>query len=143
MSLEARQELVKRLVFQRDSQRTDLLSTVLTKTELIALLLEATEHYHLEVTAVRSDHHDDSALGGHSHAYGFCADLWPLMSAEAGDYMDANDPRFGMWLEWVASSPWLYQIGLAGSADTPENRKDAGPTVFEDSGADHVHLGAI
>jgi hypothetical protein len=118
MSQTAREALVDsgHLFFQRDSQRTDLLDENLTQTTLIALLSDlVAKGYHVELTAVRSDHSDDSALGFHCHAHGFCADLWPL----------------------TGPTP-----GLAGSADTPANRAAAGATVFSDSGADHVHLGS-
>lgn len=146
MSMQAREQLVKRLYFQRDSQRQDLLNdspTTGTKTELIALLLEITEHYNLGITAVRTDHHDDSSLGLHCHYNGYAVDCWPTHTAGKDDWLDANDPTFGLFLEYAAGSPWLYQIGLAGSADTHENRQDAGATVFEDDGGDHVHFGAI
>lgn len=145
MSIAARQLLCERLVFQADSQRADLMDPAKTRTELIALLLELTEakHWRMEVTAVRSDHHDDSALGLHSHANGYCADLWPLASPNAGDYLDANAPLFQDFLADVAESPWLYQVGLAGTANTNENRAAAGPKSFFDDGADHIHVGAI
>jgi hypothetical protein len=131
------------LIFQDESQQTDLLDIQKTKTELIALLLDIVNAgFILEITAVKSDHHDDSALGEHCHFNGFCADLWPLNSNNPGDYMDASDPRFRKFLSTAAASVWLYQIGLAGSADTPANKEAAGSTVFDDDGADHVHLGA-
>lgn len=145
MSLEARQGLVASplTLFQRDSQRSDLLDPSLTQTQLIALLIElVTKGYAIEFTAIRSDHHDDSALGLHCHANGYCADLWPLNTPTAGDYMDANDKRFGQFLFDASNSMWLYQIGLAGEADTLRNRGCAGRTVFEDDGGDHIHLGA-
>ena len=143
MSIQAREKLVVQLVFQRDSQSTDLLDVNLTQTELIALLLDLTNKgWHIEITAVRSDHSDDSALGLHSHANGYCADLWPLASATPGDYLDASSASFRLFLADAADSSWLYQIGLAGSANTPENMAAAGPTAFADDGADHVHLGA-
>jgi hypothetical protein len=142
MSIEARQGLCDRLAFQDDSQRSDLMNPNLTQTDLIALLIALAEDWNIEVTAVRSDHHDDSALGEHSHANGWCIDLWPLASAAAGDYLDAGDPRFAAFLEDVAKQPQLYQIGLAGSAWTSANAVAAGGTVFHDDGADHVHIGA-
>lgn len=143
MSIQAREQLVAASFFQRDSERTDLLDPNMTNTGLIALLLDVVNAGHiLEFTAVRSDHSDDSGLGFHCHAHGFCADLWPLNSPEAGDYMDATSPYFAAFLRDVAKSTWLYQIGLAGSAYTTANVAAAGPTVFHDDGADHVHLGA-
>ena len=115
----------------------------LTQTQLIALLLDLVNAgFHMEITAVRTDHSDDSALGEHCHANGYCADLWPLGSSTPGDYLDATNPYFQQFLEAAAASPWLYQIGLAGSAWTASNAAAAGPTVFQDDGQDHIHLGA-
>jgi hypothetical protein len=143
MSIQARQDLVSKLVFQRDSQRNDLMDPNMTQTTLIALLLElVNKGHHIEITAVRSDHSDDSALGLHCHANGYCADMWPLGSATPGDYLDAGNPYFQQFLRDAAGSSWLYQIGLAGSAYTDANVAAAGSTVFHDDGADHVHLGA-
>lgn len=144
MSQEARQQLVDLLVFQRDSERGDLLDPNRTQTQLIALLLDLAQHHgwHIEVTAVRRDHHDDSGLGLHCHANGYAADCWPLASANAGDYLDAGDARFRGFLSDAASSAWLYQTGLAGTAYTDANMAAAGARAFQDDGADHVHLGA-
>ena len=143
MSEQTREALVSRLVFQRDSQRTDLLDINLTNTDLIALLKDLTDAgWRIEITAVRTDHSDDSGLGFHCHAHGFCADLWPLASGNAGDYLDAADERFQHFLRACAASPFLFQIGLAGEAWTTANAAAAGPTVFQDDGASHIHLGA-
>jgi hypothetical protein len=129
--------------FQDDTQRADLDDVDTTQTGLIALLSELVAKGHaLEFTAVKTDHHDDSALGEHCHFNGYCADLWPLASATAGDYLDAGDPRFQAFLRDVAASRYLYQVGLAGTAWTSANAVAAGGTVFHDDGADHVHLGA-
>lgn len=143
MSQQAREQLCAELVFQRSSQRDDLLNTELTHTELVALLLElVNKGWHLEITSVRSDHSDDSGLGEHSHANGWCADLWPLASSSGGDYLDADDERFQAFLRDVAASRYLYQVGLAGTAWTTANAQAAGSSAFGDAGADHVHLGA-
>ena len=145
MSLEARQGLVDHphTFFQAQSQRDDLLDPNKTQTGLIALLLDLVGKGHIiEFTAVRSDHHDDSGLGLHCHAYGYAADCWPLASATAGDYLDAGDARFQAFLKDAAASSWLYQIGLAGSAAIQVNFAAAGRSAFDDDGADHVHLGA-
>lgn len=146
MSLATRQAIVDSPLtfFQRDSQRSDLIDPGVTQTGLIALILFLLEKgWALEFTAIKSDHGDDSALGEHCHHNGYCADLWPLASLTAGDYLDASDGRFQQFLRDCAAAVDLYQIGLAGSADTAENRNAAGATVFEDDGADHVHLGAV
>lgn len=145
MSIEARNRLVAspNTFFQRVSQKVDLASVELTKTDLIALLLELIGKGHiLEFTAIKSDHHDDSALGLHCHFNGYCADLWPLASRTAGDYLDADDPRFLVFLRDLALSQYLYQVGLAGTAWTSANAVASGGSVFHDDGEDHIHVGA-
>lgn len=144
MSQAARAQLVSRLVFQNKSQKSDLLDAGQTQTQLIAIGLEITSKgYILEVTAVRKDHGNDAYLGLHSHANGYCMDCWPLKSKNAGDYLDATDPKFQAFLEALSDSPWLYQIGLVGDgADSPENFVAAGKTAFQDDGGPHVHIGA-
>lgn len=140
MSQAARDALVQKLVFQRDSQRADLLSSNRTNSTLVALLGELVAKGHvLEITAVRSDHHDDGPRG---HAGGRAADCWPLATSKPGDYLDAGDPRFRALLSDAAASRWIFQIGLAGAADSHANRIAAGTTCFEDAGGDHVHLGS-
>jgi hypothetical protein len=146
MSQQARAALVasRNTFFQAASQRNDLLDETITKTELIALLSDlVAEGWKIEFTAIKSDHHDDSNLGTHCHFNGYCADLWPLNSFVAGDYMDAASPQFQAFLKAIAASPWLYQIGLVGDgADSPANFAAAGPTAFQDDGGAHVHVGA-
>lgn len=145
MSQEARAALVAspHTFFQNDTQRADLDDIHVTQTGLIALLTEIVGKGHiLEFTAIKTDHHDDSNLGEHCHFNGYCADLWPLASETASDYMDAGDPRFQAFLKDVDASQWTYQIGLAGSAWTSANAVAAGDSVFHDGGFDHVHLSA-
>lgn len=145
MSLEARQALVNspHTFFQSQSQRDDLLDPNKTQTTLIALLSDlVAKGWNIEFTAIRSDHHDDSALGEHCHAHGYCADCWPLSGPTAGAYLDANDPRFAQFCHDAGFDPNEHQVGLAGSAWTHANAIAAGSSVFQDSGADHVHLGS-
>jgi hypothetical protein len=145
VSIEAREALVDspQTIFQRDSQRSDLLDPTITQTGLIALLADLiSKGWFIEFTAVKTDHHDDSALGLYCHFNGFCADCWPLASANAGDYLDATDPRFVAFCADIAIAIDLFQVGLAGTAWTPKAIAAAGPTCFHDDGADHVHLSA-
>ncbi len=145
MSLQARQKLIAspNTVFRAQSQRDDLLNDQKTSTDLIALLLDLVGKGHIILfTAVRTDHSDDSCLGFHSHANGFCADVWPLSAPRDGAYLNADTHDFRQFLADAAASPWLYQIGLAGSANTPGDATAAGSSEFTDDGADHVHLGA-
>lgn len=149
MSQATRDALVQLLVFQDISQKTDLQNDTLTQTGLIEMLMYlAQKGHHMEITAVKSDHHDDSALGQYCHFNGYCVDLWPLGSAKAGDYLDATNPFFQAFLKDVDASPVLWQVGLAGSAYTATNVACISPgpgraRVFEDDGGDHVHIGCI
>lgn len=146
MSQQARELLVNsgHLIFQKPSQKTDLETVGVTQTGLIGLLLGLTNKgWYIELTAVKSDHGNDAGLGEHCHFNGYCADGWPLASATPGDYLDAHDPRFAQFLEDLSESPFLHQVGLAGSADCAADLRVAGPTAFEDEGADHIHLGAL
>ena len=151
MSVQEREELVNspHTLFQNESQREDLLDPSKTDSGLVALLhhLCVQNGWNVEFTAIRSDHHDDSGLNPTpphegTHAAGFAADLWPLASDTSGDYLDADDPKFAQFLENVRDAPYVRQIGLAGSAQTDANRTAAGDKVFDDDGADHVHIGA-
>lgn len=139
MSIAARQKLCDRLVFQKDSQRADLLDPARTDSGLIALMLDV-DTFHFEVTAVRSDHHDDGANG---HAGGRALDGWPLNGPTPGDYMDETSPHFADFLETLADSPWVYQIGLGGAARTEANFRAAGPKGFDDNDQDHIHAGSV
>lgn len=150
MSQEMREALVQSgaLIFQDGTQSVDLLDENSTQTYLIAMLahLVFEKGWPMEITAVRSDHHDDSGLApgpDHigTHARGWAVDLWPLNSRTAQDYTDAADARFARFCLDVANGPYLHQIGLAGSAWTPANVTASGPTVFQDDGSDHVHVG--
>jgi len=133
----------KQLFFQDATQPTDLMDPTITQDCLISFLLDLLSHgFHIEITAVKTDHHDDSALGLYCHFNGYAIDCWNLTGPVAGDYVDAGTQTFRTFLETAASNPYLYQIGLAGSADTPVNETVAGPTVFSDDGGDHVHFGS-
>ena len=142
MSIQARQELCSRLVFQDDSQQADLMDPSVTETSLIALMLDVTNGCAWECTAVKSDHRDDRDLGPHCHYNGFGFDGWPLKSKNAGDYMDPSTPEFEVALGRARQSKWLNEIGLAGSAVSYVDIIAAGPDYFQDSGADHIHLGS-
>lgn len=145
MSIEAREALVKspNTIFNSQSQRDDLLDPNKTQTDLIAMLTDLVEKGHvIQFTAIRSDHHDDSYLGEHCHAHGYCADCWPLASTTPGDYLPASDPRFVKFCHDAGFDPYEHQVGLAGSAWTHDDIVAAGSGVFHDSGADHCHLGA-
>jgi hypothetical protein len=105
-----------RLVLTRPSQYGDLVDPQMTRDELVGMLMALLGRTQsaIYVTAVRSDHHDDSGLSPGplhvgTHAYGWAIDI--------------------------------LQVGLAGSADTSANREVLGGLYFSDTGADHVHIG--
>lgn len=145
MSIDARKALVEHphTIFRSQSQRDDLLDPNKTQTTLIAMLTDLVNKGHIILfTAVRSDHGDDSGLGFHCHAHGFCADTWPLASPRDGDYLESSDPRFVRFCHDAGFDTYDHQVGLAGSAWTHADVIAAGSGVFHDDGADHVHLGA-
>ena len=142
MSIEARERLVASLFFQDTESKADLLNPDLTSTNLIEVLLGLVDqNEHIEITAVRSDHHPDGYLGPHSHQAGRAVDCWPLASAQAGDYLDENGMRFQQFLQDLKKNSLVAQVGLGGAANTVSNRNLLGLLGFEDDGEDHVHIG--
>ena len=124
-------------------ERDDIRDNTRTSTYLIALLQTLhDEGWYIKFTSIRCDHSSDANLGRHGHSGGFAVDCWPLNSPNTNDYINATAPRFADFLRAVAAAKYLHQIGLAGTAWTQENVRAAGPTVFHDSGADHIHIGA-
>ena len=141
----ARQLLVSRCVFTYEANRDDLLDPNATRTELIALLLDASRHYPLHVTMVRTGHHPDGPMG---HAGGRAGDYWPLtpgpppsLALVAARWLPGDSAAFRAALYDLKSSAWWRQTGLAGSAWNEANRIVA--DAFLDDGGDHVHAGSI
>lgn len=120
--------------------KADILDPTKTSTYLIAMLnyLVLEKKWPLELTIARTGHHDD---GPHGHYGGFAFDGWPLLKAMMDAWLDADSEQFQDFLRDVAAGPNLYQIGLTPDAWTPENIAAAGPTLFQDSGGSHVHIG--
>lgn len=145
--MQARQALVDSpRTILKPSQRADFLDIHKTNTNLVAFVLEMIGKGHvMQFTAVRSDHHDDSALSpaphAGTHAGGYACDCWPLSSSRANSWLVSSSPAFQEFLRDAAASPWLKQIGLAGTAVNYLNELAAGHTVFVDSGQDHIHFG--
>ncbi len=148
MSIGARIALVRPgggLVFQAASQRTDLINPLMTQTQMIAGLqwLVAKGHI-LAVTAVRSDHHDDSYLspdGVGTHARGYAIDCWPLQSKKMGDWVPVAGPEIETFLRDARLMPYIMQIGLTADCYSSANIAAAGPSVYLDDGGPHAHLG--
>ncbi len=144
MSQATRELVCSKLVFQNPSQKADLLNPAVTNSGLIALLqyLVVSLGWHLEITAVYTDHHVDGDGPGLHRPAGLAFDGWPLNSAKPGDYMDENSAQFQEFLTDLSRAPYYYDTGLGGSSFTPANMKAAGPSAFQDSQFDHVHGGA-
>ena len=141
MSDTTRNLVVSKLIFQKGIQRSDLLNASFTDSSLIAMLyyLVQLKGYHIEITAVRSDHHDDGQGPG-LHAAGLAVDCWPLLDAHQGDYLDATTQAFRSFLTDVSKAPYYYDTGLGGSAFLPANMIG---NAFQDSAQDHVHCGVL
>jgi hypothetical protein len=147
MSIQTRQIVANHphLFYQRDSQKTDLTDVNKTQSETIGFLQHLlVQGWYIVLTAVNSDHHPDGDLSiTHigTHEFGWAIDCWPLNSKDANDYMAPSDVHFQKFLSQAQNSPFHYQTGLGGSADTLVNRLAAGPTYFPDSSEDHIHFG--
>lgn len=141
-----RQTLVNsgHLIFRSDQQKTDLLNPGITCYGLVLYLTDLciNKGYYIEVTAIKSDHSNDSSLGVHCHFFGWCIDCWPLNSATEGNYMLPDSPEMLKFLHDAGVDVNRWQIGEAGTAWTHAEAIAAGSSVFHDDGADHIHLGA-
>jgi hypothetical protein len=159
MSIEARQAIVNshNIIFRTAQQRDDIVSLSVVQTQLVAFLQFMVQNGALfVVTAIKSDHSDDTSLCKTgppyigTHAHGWAIDCWPLTKPEDGAYMDASDMRFQHFLRLAEKAPYLHQIGLGGTAYTDANRIASGPTAFADGyvddagiwqSEDHIHFG--
>lgn len=122
---------------QNIAARRDLLNPALTQDHLIKLLARAVFPYpfgrgfHLVLTSINSDHHDDSALGPHSHHAGFAVDVWPVHEQDMKSFLQ----------DMATHNRWVTKIGLGGSSQQFMDTIDWGSTiVFNDNNTDHVHL---
>lgn len=149
MSTQTRAQVAtsKSLIFRSNTQMNDILSVTGVQTQLVAFLEYMLKNGAImEVTAVKSDHSDDSSLGQPeaycgTHAHGWAIDCWPLSEAKEGAYLDPEAEEFQHFLRLATRAPFFMQIGLAGTANTELNMLAAGPSGFVDDGADHCHLG--
>jgi hypothetical protein len=147
-SSQTRQWVAARLFYQDSTQKSDILDPNKTQTELIAALQSLLKKgYHIELTAVNSDHHDDTNLNPTPpycgvHAHGWAVDCWPLNSATPGDWVDASTHIFRQFLVDISKVPFYMQTGLVGDgADSAANFQAAGPGAFQDDGGAHIHIG--
>ena len=154
---EMRQNVAARLVFTDSTQQGDILNKeqdhLIQLLDILTCPSDKLAHngklglgYIIGVTALESDHHDDSYLSsqpGHAgtHAVGDAIDCWPMNSRTQGDWMDQNSTKFQAFLKDIRLQAHYLQTGLAGSAWTPANVAAAGDAEFHDDGGDHVHVG--
>ena len=147
MSLETREWVVNHPhthFSDEASDHSDLLDNTITQTNLIAMIVNLLNKGHIiYFTAIKSDHHNDSALGLNCHFNGYCIDCWPMASDEPDDYYDVTDNGFLIFLADASSDPYYYQIGLTPDCFTPEAIAVSGSNVYMDDGASHVHIGVI
>lgn len=143
-----RQELVNsaNVLFQDDTQRSDLLDPSKTQDNLVKALWYLTRADFVMITAVKTDHSDDSDLGTHCHFNGYCVDLWPVYISDTLHKWSYYPPTgLTPFLQRMASTPYVVEIGLAGSAYIQANITAAQHgrvlDVFHDDGADHIHMG--
>jgi len=138
------------LLFQQNIHRLDLLNPARTQTQLIALIEHMVDRGHvLEVTMVRTGHHDDghndpsgNPQGIGSHWFGWAVDFWFNRSKRLGDWMDVGEPGFMTGLRDLRLAPYLDQIGMTSDAHNDATVAAAGPRSFLDSGGSHLHAGA-
>lgn len=151
MSLQTRQLVANALIYQNPALQKFQLTAknehggYIVHTNMIQLLHDILFVFKAPflVTAIKTDHHDDSCLGAHSHFAGKCIDGWFLSGLGPTDYMMPDDASFAIWLKQIAHHPLTYSIGLGGSAYTPPLRLACAPIGFEDSGEDHIHLAVV
>lgn len=140
MSLAARQSLCNLLSFEDNAAKGDLMDVNRTSTFLVALLedLVLKAAHPILITAIRSDHHDDSGLGHFGHSGGWAADLWHA------DWEKVGDEKIRDVIVALIANPYCWSIGLAGYAQKFANLSSPDPRVviFLDDGADHVHCQA-
>lgn len=132
------------LFFQNPSQKADLLDEKKTQSVTIALLQDLLNKQHyIELTAVKTDHHDDSGLGLHCHFNGYCFDGWFLNTPKAGDYAAVDSAVMIAGLHDAGADDHKYQIGETPDAYTHAEIVAAGTVgVFKDGGGSHIHFGA-
>lgn len=151
MTSPTRETVCANLYFTDASQKSDLLDIRQTNTNLIQILLDWQKgpwdaeygETIIGITSVRTDHSDDSWLGEHCHAFGRAIDCWPRSYMHAGWWVPHDSPEMVGFLKFLTAHPLVFNIGLGGSVDTPENLAILGAKGFQDDGEDHVHFSCV
>jgi hypothetical protein len=147
-SAETRAWVAARLFYQDSTQKTDILNPEKTQTQLISML-EALikKNYWITITALTTDHHDDSGLGEPplycgTHAKGWAADLWINNTAKSGDWVDQSTHLFRQFLVDVSNCEFHFQTGLTSDCYNAANIEAAGSGCYLDDGGSHIHISA-
>jgi hypothetical protein len=149
MSLELRQSLAERIIFQTPASQKYQLTEIYPETGDFVLstwLINAMDmmlrwDMPYEVTALRDDHRIDACLGPDNHnPAGRAMDFWFLNTYKPGDYMDVKNPLFAARLGMLKSLQYVDAVGLGGSADDASLLSVLGSLGFSDNGSDHLHL---
>lgn len=143
MSIETRQKLVddKRLVLEKQSQRSDLLDPAKTNTWLVEFLLKLldTAKHPILITALNTDHRP-----GTHHGAGRGVDLWHADWAAVGDDKIVEVMSAAGKIA-ATGKPTLVEVGLSGDAAKFQTYVTWPPDCYvfvEDWGQsnEHVHF---
>jgi hypothetical protein len=143
MSSVTRHNVCLELSFNDPLAHADLDDPNKTDTYVIAALqdLQQRQKHRILITAVRSDHDDDSCLGADAHAFGKSVDLWHA------DWATVGDDKIVDVITALLNNPYVWSVGLGGSAaqylqkfQALAAKIDSRLIVFQDNGSDHVHF---
>lgn len=142
MSQETRAALVNsgKLVFQRDSQKTDLLNEYKTNTWLVQFLIDLTNNcpYPILITALNSDH----SPGTWHNPPGRAVDCWHANWAEVGDDEILKVLQAAGKVA-ANGAPTLIEVGLSGDAakyQTYVTWPESAAVFVESWGQDNEHV---
>jgi hypothetical protein len=131
------------LAFNDPLAHADLDDPDKTDTFVIAALLDLQQRqkHRILITAVRSDHSDDSCLGADAHAFGKSVDCYHA------DWATVGDDKIVDVITALIYNPYVWSIGLGGFPAQYLQRfqelaakVDDRIIVFQDNGEDHVHF---
>jgi len=144
-----RQAVTNAVHIQNAIAFNDLLDFSKTQTDLIALLARAALPasdgglgFDVLLTAINSDHHDDSCLGIHTHHSGYAVDIGTVNGVDIGD-----NPQTLLFCQAMAgNNKWVVKVGLGGPASAFMQQLSISfpqTIVFVDNQQPHVHLQTI
>jgi len=140
MSTKARQELITKLSFTDNTQRSDLLDANMTNTWLIQMLDTLVEDLigePITILAARTDH--PTPDGAWAHSGGLAVDLYPK------NWQGREQESVVNVFKAIAKNPYAWVIGFGGVTQQWQSYV-TWPTenfvAFNDNNSDHIHLGA-